>query len=234
MQLFITDFQQDWNQIFIGENRVVHQLSNVLRSKIWTIFFVQKWIDNEVQRLKVKILTIKKEEIRAEILEEVINKIEDISFGMIICLPNKFEKLELIVQKLTEIGIPKIVLRPSQRSVLKIISEAKLERLEKIKIEASEQSRSYILPQIIILQENEIKTFIQDKNILIFDASGKQSLNSTLNKENLYWLVWPEGWFDAKDLDIINNKVIEKINLWENILRTETWAIVWWWLLKNI
>ena len=58
-------------------------------------------------------------------------------------MPNKFEKLELIVQKCTEIGVDHLLFFPAKHSLLKEISSSKMERLEKISLEASEQSRSW-------------------------------------------------------------------------------------------
>jgi 16S rRNA (uracil1498-N3)-methyltransferase len=56
-------------------------------------------------------------------------------------MPNKWDKAEIIVQKLTEIGINHIVFWPSERSVIKETNKNKIERLEKISKEALEQSR---------------------------------------------------------------------------------------------
>lgn len=55
-------------------------------------------------------------------------------------LPNKLDKLELIVQKTTELGVGKIVIFSSERSSQLVISANKLERLRSIAIEAVEQS----------------------------------------------------------------------------------------------
>jgi 16S rRNA (uracil1498-N3)-methyltransferase len=60
---------------------------------------------------------------------------------MLIALPNKQEKLELIIQKLTEIGISNIYLWSSERSQLNSLNENKTKRIEKIVKEAVEQSR---------------------------------------------------------------------------------------------
>lgn len=63
-------------------------------------------------------------------------------------MPNKREKAELIVQKLSEIGINEILFRPAERSVIKQRNEKKAERLRKIAKEAVEQSRGRQLPKI--------------------------------------------------------------------------------------
>lgn len=63
-------------------------------------------------------------------------------------LPNKLEKLEYIVQKGTEVGITNFYFFRSERSQKLLLSEAKKERLEKICIEAIEQSGRNIIPFI--------------------------------------------------------------------------------------
>jgi RsmE family RNA methyltransferase len=72
---------------------------------------------------------------------------------MAIALPNTFSKAELMVQKLTEIGVDSIYFRPSERSQLRDISTKKLERLEQISLEAVEQSRGWQLPHIYFSKE---------------------------------------------------------------------------------
>jgi RsmE family RNA methyltransferase len=66
----------------------------------------------------------------------------DLKISMLIAMPNKREKAELIVQKLSEIGIDQLRFRAAERSVLKRESFLKkAERLRKIAKEAVEQSR---------------------------------------------------------------------------------------------
>gem|GEM_PF-2513882 len=85
---------------------------------------------------------LSKEQIHAHIIEETNNQAHDLKkeVSIVLAMPNKFEKLELIVQKLSEIGIDRLVCRPSRRSLLKDIPEKKLVRLETIAREATEQS----------------------------------------------------------------------------------------------
>jgi 16S rRNA (uracil1498-N3)-methyltransferase len=61
-------------------------------------------------------------------------------------MPNKFDKIELIVQKCVEIGIASIHFFVAQYSQIRDISPKKIERLEKIALEATEQSYGVLLP----------------------------------------------------------------------------------------
>ena len=53
-----------------------------------------------------------------------------------------------------------------------------------------------------------------------------------IESNDLYGVIWPEGWFSPKDLKLFDWAKI--IDLWENVLRMETASIVLWWLLKNM
>jgi RsmE family RNA methyltransferase len=60
---------------------------------------------------------------------------------MLIAMPNKREKAELIMQKLTEIGVNNIYFWVSEHSIIRQRNDKKAKRLDKISHEAVEQSR---------------------------------------------------------------------------------------------
>ncbi len=137
MQLFITPFVQHGELISITEERVVHQLTKVLRAKKGDQIAVQQGH----KRVVCAISAIEKQHIEAKALYEEKKEAKMTGFSLGVALPNKFEKIELIVQKCTEIGIEHLIFFPAKHSVLKEISSSKMERLEKISLEAVEQSR---------------------------------------------------------------------------------------------
>ena len=68
-------------------------------------------------------------------------ELDEKNISMLIAMPNKREKAELIVQKLTEIGVQNIYFWVSEHSIIRQRNEKKTERLDKISREAVEQSR---------------------------------------------------------------------------------------------
>ena len=92
---------------------------------------------------------------------------------MIIAMPNKRDKVELIVQKLTECGLDQILFRPSERSVIKERNEKKEERLHKIIKEAVEQSRGWVMPELIFTTNP--KELIGTNPLVIFDKQQNSS-----------------------------------------------------------
>jgi len=227
MQLFITnEFKIKNNFIEIYEKRIIDQLRKVLRAKPGYIFQIQNLglpENKEYQRYTCKVTEIKNF-ILAEILETQKIAYKP-NWKWIICwILNKFDKMELIVQKLTEIWVEKIYFVPFKRSQFKQIPEKKLERFFKISLEAAEQSFSWFLPEVKVFKG--ISEISWKKTILNFDWDFYK--NTKLEADFL--VIWPEWWFDENDINQINP--IQKIKLWEKVLRAETASIVWWFLIS--
>lgn len=230
MQLFITSYELQDNQIIIQEDRIIHQLKNVLRASKWYEFLVQS-SENSKEKLRytVKIDEICKNSIICDISDKNVETINSLDRWIVIAMLNKFDKLELIVQKLSEIGIENIVFWPSERSQIREISENKLDRLNKISLEAVEQSKWWILPSISFSTNLD---FLNWKNVIVFDWEGDK-IEKHGEMHSTYAVVWPEWGFWPSDFKIINKFNPKKYNIWNTIFRAETAAIIWWWILIN-
>jgi|BioPla2DNA2_1021312.scaffolds.fasta_scaffold14505_2 16S rRNA (uracil1498-N3)-methyltransferase len=228
MQLFITDFKQNWDKIIISNPEILEQTRKVLRMKIWDKFFVQK----ENTRYQLEISSWDKFSITGKILETILQT-KDISnknIWIVVAMPNKWSKAELIVQKLSEIWVDEIYFRPSERSVLKDWNNKKWERLQKISQEAVEQSRWWKLPKIEFVKN--IFPVLQNKKIIVFDMVDQKVIPSCDSQANIIWVVWPEWWFTQKDYENFW-KNFDLISLGDTVLRMETASIVWAWSLRN-
>lgn len=228
MQLFITDFKQNWDKIIISNPEILEQTRKVLRMKIWDKFFVQK----ENTRYQLEISSWDKFSITGKILETILQT-KDVSnknIWIVVAMPNKWSKAELIVQKLSEIWVDEIYFRPSERSVLKDWNNKKWERLQKISQEAVEQSRWWKLPKIEFVKN--IFPVLQNKKIIVFDMVDQKEIPSYDSQANIIWIVWPEWWFTQKDYENFW-KNFDLISLGDTVLRMETASIVWAWSLRN-
>jgi len=228
MQLFITDeFQIKNNEIIVSEKRIIDQLRKVLRAKAWYVFYLQNKTEqnNIITRYKLEISEIK-DKIIANIIEKEEKNLNNfVKKWIITAILNKFDKMELIVQKLTEIWIYYIYFVPTTRSIFKDIKEKKLERFFKIALEAAEQSWSWFFPEIKVLKSLDE---LPDKTAIL-DFDWKHYKQTELWKID-YILVGPEWGFDEKDYNFLKDK--QKISLWEKVLRAETASIIWWFILK--
>jgi len=218
MQLFITNFEKKWEIVKISDTEIISQIRKVLRMKIWDIFFVQK----ENERYKLQISDRDDKSIYWSIMDtikysEPINKI-----WIAIAMSNKREKMETIVQKLSEIWIKYIYFRPSERSIIRERNDKKIERLNKIAKEAVEQSRWRQLPKITF--RKNISETIEWKEVIVFDKSEHNTKNIWTTK-NILWIIGPEWGLTENDYKKFWEK-IKTISLWDTVLRTETASII--------
>lgn len=151
---------------------------------------------------------------------------------MFVAMPNKRDKIELIVQKLTEIWLDEIIFWPSERSIIKQWNPKKEQRLIKIVREAVEQSRGRTLPKVRFT--TNLKEELENCELIVFDkkASGHKP-HASSNLTSKFWLVGPEGGLTERDYEKLEGIEYEIRELGETILRTETAAIVWGRLIKN-
>lgn len=225
MQLFITNsFIKQDNRVFITEDRIIYQLRKVLRAKPGYKFYLQNISNNEVKRYLLE-LTNLTDKVDAKIISVSKKNVDSFSRKSVItAILNKFDKMELIVQKLTEIWISEIWFVPAQRSVFKTIKENKLQRFYKISLEAAEQSWSWFLPEIKVYNSlDEIKW-----NKAILDFNGVFYKQANLSEIDTL-LIWPEGGWTEEDLDKL--KDYKQISLGDKVLRAETASILGWFIL---
>lgn len=198
----------------------------VLRMKSGDIIGV---IDGKGYRYECKILDAHQKRTCVEILSKQYIPLSWENNITIAVAPTKLlDRMEWLVEKLTEIGVNRIVpllCRYSERK------EIKIERLERIAIAAMKQSLKTVLP--IIEPMTPIKNFIcecdaQQKFIAYCDQSIPRLLFSneyTANKNTII-LIGPEGDFSHEEINLALDNGYKPISLGDNRLRTETAALV--------
>ena len=138
---------------------------------------------------------------------------------------------DLIVQKLTELGVDSIQPIISKNSIFnqkKIDSEKKLSHWKNISISSSEQSERNYLPNIkeIISYQDYIESCSYDQKIILDTKSQKMlpSIYDNLANSSSI-LVGPEGDFTAEEYSYAKESDFSSASLGDNILRVETAAI---------
>ena len=138
--------------------------------------------------------------------------------------PIKLNYLNLMMQKATELGVSKFIPILTERTIVRKINE---KRLNKIIVEASEQSNRLKVPKLeeIVKLDNFLK-FNQKTNIIFGDLNTNNNKFNIKNTEPLCILIGPEGDFTTKEREkILKLKNIIPLKINENILRAETAAI---------
>ena len=239
MQLFITEYIKKSNNIVIENSDLLSQLRKVLRASIGDIIWIQS-PENESKktRYEVRITAWDNKIVEWSIVSEQSNAITSPKTSMIIAMPNKWDKAELIVQKLAECGLSQIVFWPSERSIIRERNPKKSERLDKIIKEAVEQSRWRHIPMITFA--TDITKYLENNEVIVFDKTEtgcrEQGASSNTKSQRLttkVWIVGPEGWLTKKDYEAFGKYNPEIVSLGATVLRMETAAIVGGWLLKN-
>ena len=138
--------------------------------------------------------------------------------------PIKLNYQNLMIQKATELGITKFIPILTERTIVRKINE---KRLNKIIIEASEQSNRLLVPSLEnITKLNNFLKLNQNLNIVFGDLNTK---NSTINIKDdgpICILIGPEGDFSEQERNnILNFKGVKSFKINENILRSETAVI---------
>ena len=238
MQLFHIDANKvsvKWNNIeLFSIPELLSQLRKVLRIKKWDKICIQYSSNEWTTRYELSIQDWTDKDLIGEIISSQTFSFSKKNVSMLIAMPNKREKAELITQKLTEIWVQNIYFWVSEHSIIRQRNDKKAERLDKISHEAVEQSRWIQIPNIeFVKSEKELKEVTNWKNVVIANMNWLPYWEIAKNESNdLCGVIWPEGWFSPKDLELFDNAKI--IDLWDNVLRMETASIVLARLLKNI
>ena len=198
-----------------------HYLSKVMRIKVGENFS----LFNSNGEWLAKITEISKGIVKFVITE----KLRQMDIAKEIWLafsPIKSNYFNFMIQKATELGVTRFIPIIFDRTIVRKINK---ERLEKIIVEATEQSNRINVP--ILEKPQNLKNFLRNnskKIELIFTdlntSNKKLELNRTIKP--ICAIVGPEGDFTESERTLIlNSKDVKPININQNILRAETATI---------
>ena len=140
---------------------------------------------------------------------------------------SKGEKMDLIIQKATELGVHSITPLYSERSIIKPVHDranSKLEHWQKIAIAASCQSWRNTVPEIYAAQNlSEWVEANQDPyKLLLSPHHSSQKISNLDMKNTVTILIGPEGGFSEAEVNDAMQHNFMPIALGPRILRTET------------
>lgn len=232
-------------EIFTSENLVItgdqaRHLSLVLRVRPGDTFIA---LDGNGHKYNCSIISAHKKEIKAEIVSKSSYSAESpVSITLAQGIP-KGDKMDLIIQKATELGVKKIIPLITER--VEVRHTGKVARWNKIAHAASEQSGRDIMPDVsepVSLDEflsrqispsargyiNDIKGVELESHIgIIFSAHQREKglrwiLTGLKNMRHATIIVGPEGGFSKEEVNAAIEKGFIEASLGPRILRTET------------
>ncbi len=219
------------DKAFIIEDEQFHYLSNVRRFSVGDEINIFDGMGNSY---KARIDNIDKKSMKGTIISSKTLMLPDKKISLYTAIP-KGERFDWLIEKASEIGVSKIVPVIYLRSVVKDLSENKIERYKKISISASSQSwRADIMPIDKPVKFNaaaeKVSTEKDILNVLPWESEEEKNILSLLNEnkdvKNINIFIGPEGGFDKTEIDVALKNGFKTVTLGKNILRVETAAIV--------
>lgn len=213
-------------EVTVNDKKDINHLKNSFRIK-------EKDEIRAVDGKKEYICQVKfldKKEIKLEILSEKEVKKESIEITAGISII-KNDKMELTIQKLTEIGVDKILPLETKRTIVKL--KEKKEKWDIVSREAVKQCQRVNFLEIgDIIKINEVSYENYDLVVVPYENEENYSLKKLINDrgediKKILYLIGPEGGFSNEEIEKLKELKNSKIvTLGKNILRAETAAIV--------
>lgn len=140
------------------------------------------------------------------------------------------QKMDLILQKLTELGVETIIPLKTERSIVKLDDirfAKKLIRWQMICKEASEQSFRNVIPNITNLMTiDDLKNIDIDTKLVCSTKEKDNFINKYVDNlskdDNIIFVIGPEGGLSTNEEDRLNSYGYKSISLGNRILRVET------------
>ena len=199
-----------------------HYVNKVMRVKVNETFS----LFNSDGEWEVKVKEITKEIVEFIVTKQLRHK-ENSKEIWLAFSPIKSNYFNFMIQKATELGVTKFLPIIFDRTVVRKINK---ERLQKIIIEAAEQSNRINVPSIE--EPQNLKNFLTENknNIdLIFTDLNSQNKKldiKGLSKKPICLIIGPEGDFSESEREeVLSFDGVKPLKINENILRSETAAI---------
>lgn len=220
MQRYFSSSKEN-NKLFLINDDIYH-ITRVMRmeddDKIEVIYNGDLYICNVITKDLPWVSIVSKEEGIAENKE------------IILAVPLlKEQKMDLVLQKATELGVTKIIPVIMERSIVKLDSSKELKKIDrwsKICKEASEQSKRNSIPTITNIMT--LKELVKEDGIKIVcstvekENNLKKFLTEHKNYDKIIIVVGPEGGISPNEEEYLVNEGFTRVSLGKRIMRVET------------
>lgn len=158
------------------------------------------------------------------VVERLVREAESVPDVWLAFAPVKRAQTDWLVEKATELGVARLIPVITQRTVTERV---KLERLQTIAIEASEQCGRTRVPEI--LEATPLRRFVEeldpDRHFYFADEGGGEAAAEAFAEGPAVILIGPEGGFTGEERAFVRGSGASAISLGPRILRAETAAI---------
>ena len=220
------------DEIIIKDKSDCNHIQNVFRLGSGDVL---RLIDGEYEYI-TEISNVTKKEMILKIIKKnkdnySLNINIDAALGIL-----KNDKMNLAIQKLTEIGINRIIPLKTERIVVKI-SEKK-EKWDIVVREALKQCKGVKFTKIDPVTRIQMINYdLYDKIIYAYENSeNSQKIADIVDRsdKNILYIIGPEGGITEEETEFLKNMGAIEVSLGKRILRAETAAIVIGGILTNV
>ena len=220
-------FAKEYKDKLVLENSDIHHIKNVMRMNTGDL--IEVVYDNKLYICKI--ISFDPFSLGIDKIVEEENKVSldiTIAVGLV-----KEQKMDLILQKLTELGVNTIIPVNMERSIVKIDSERfkkKKERWKSICKEASEQSKRTNIPVISdIVSLKDLVNIEADVKLVASTKEKDKLFNCYLQEINkcakIIIVIGPEGGLSEKEESYLLNNGFDGVSFGNLIFRVETACI---------
>lgn len=238
------------HRFFVPSSRIIDGVVFIRGTDVWHITKVLRLskgdqvivFDGTGREYKVALGKQKRREILGTVLDQWEKDTESpLQLTLVQGLP-KANKMDLIVQKATEVGVNEIIPLQTERSIWNPKQKRtpdekvhqRLERWSRISIEASKQSCRTAVPlirPIVTIKEFLSQPISADLKLLLWEEEKSTSLKDALQKQispvqSAIVVIGPEGGFTPQEAEQFRSDGYTPVALGKRILRTETASVV--------
>jgi len=229
---FFIDPGQIEGDVAVIREETAHQIARVLRLREGEDI---RLLDGRGREYEARIASVSASEVVVDVIRLCECEREPrLKLTLAVCMP-KADKLDLIVQKVCELGISRLVIANSERVVSRpdaVKAASRIERWRKIAEEAAEQCGRCRTPEIVgIIEFAELAGYIRSHGLsmVAWEDETRTSLKSVLadhaNAESAMLIVGPEGGLSRREVESARSAGASCVSLGSRILRCETAAI---------
>ncbi len=220
LHYFITPFSVAEETVAVADTKVIHHIKDVLKIDVGEKIMLADGAGNKVL---IRLSKLGKDFLEGQLLEHEA----DLPLAPAVTLYAamlKRDMFELVVQKAVELGITKIVPLITERTVKLGFNR---ERLERIIIEAVEQSEQSIVPMLgEPLSLSGAFAGTAESSCYFFQQEGSKIAEVILSdKKPIALFIGPEGGFAPEEVGLAKAQGATLVSLGPTMLRAETAAI---------
>lgn len=233
------------HKFFVDEKCVDGNFINITGDDVKHIYKVLRLKDGDKininnckgEEFLAKINEITKSNVLCEIVEKVdVNNESPVKLHLYQGMP-KAAKMDLIVQKATELGIMSITPVITERVIIKndLKEFKKIDRWNKIALEASKQCKRSIIPKVMEpIAFDSLLEQLKSVDLVVVPYENKEEVGiktvikkiATNDIKSIAIIIGPEGGFEEEEIEKLSEAKAEIVTLGPRILRTETAGFV--------